>query len=237
MLHHSYSPDLATMPLKAYYDDSGTDDSSQVTVLSGPVMSEQAFVEFEGKWSLLLDSYEIPHPLHMKDFSGGGKHSSLSFGTKREIFGKAAGLINGHKFFSVSIGIPQQLFDSLLPKKVRKRQFGPYVLAFISAVLANKAVLDKSKLYGNRTISYLVDDGSGRCCTNRDGPARGPPTGSSPVEAIRHGSAEGGHPIEDRTAEDDLTPLPGWPPGPEAISDHGRVAEARVLRPALTMGP
>ena len=159
-MHHSYRPDLAAMPLKAYYDDSGTDDSSQVTVLSGPVMSEQAFVEFEGKWSLLLDSYEIPHPLHMKDFSGGGKHSSLSFGTKREIFGKAAGLINGHKFFSVSIGIPQQLFDFLLPKKVRKRQFGPYVLAFISAVLANKAVLDKSKLYGNRTISYLVDDGS-----------------------------------------------------------------------------
>ena len=76
----------------------------------------------------------------------------------------------------------------------------------------------------------------GVVATNRDGPARGPPTGSSPVEAIRHGSAELGHPIEDRTAEDDLTPLPGWPPGPEALSDHGRVAEARVLHPALTMG-
>ena len=69
------------------------------------------------------------------------------------------------------------------------------------------------------------------------GPARCPPTGSSPVEAIRHGSAEGGHPIEDRTAEDDRTPLPGWPPGPEAISDNGRVSEARVLHPALTMVP
>ena len=76
-----------------------------------------------------------------------------------------------------------------------------------------------------------------RCCTNRDWPARCPPTGSSPVEAIRHGSAEGGHPIEDRTAEDDLTPLPGWAPGPEAISDNGRVSEARVLHPALTMVP
>ena len=63
------------------------------------------------------------------------------------------------------------------------------------------------------------------------------PPGSSPVEAIRHGSAEGGHPIEDRTAEDDLTPLPGWPPGPEAISDNGRVSEERVLHPALTMVP
>ena len=77
----------------------------------------------------------------------------------------------------------------------------------------------------------------GRCCTNRDWPARCPPTGSSPAEAIRHWSAEGGHPIEDLTAEDDLTPLPGWPPGPEAISDNGLVSEERVLHPALTMVP
>ena len=31
--------------------------------------------------------------------------------------------------------------------------------------------------------------------------------------AIRHWSAEGGHLIEDFTAEDDLTPLPNWAPG------------------------
>ena len=42
--------------------------------------------------------------------------------------------------------------------------------------------------------------GSGRCCTNRHWPARCPPTGSSPADAIRHWSAEGGHPIEDLTA-------------------------------------
>ena len=60
--------------------------------------------------------------------------------------------------------------------------------------------------------------GSGRCCTNRDWPARCQSTRSSPADAIRHWSTEGGHPIEDLTAEDDLTPqlasaLPGGPPG------------------------
>ena len=48
-------------------------------------------------------------------------------------------------------------------------------------------------------------DVTGRCCTNRDWPARCPPTGSSPADAIRHWSAEGGHPIQDLTAENGLT--------------------------------
>ena len=81
------------------------------------------------------------------------------------------------------------------------------------------------------------DVGRRRCCTNRHGPARCPPTGSSPAEARRHWSAEGGHPIQDLTAEDGLTLLPSWTPGAKASSDDGRVAEARVLHLALTRVP
>ena len=76
-----------------------------------------------------------------------------------------------------------------------------------------------------------------RWCTNCHRPARCSPTGSSPADAIRHWSAESGHPIEDLTAEDDFTPLPGWAPGAKTSSDDGRVAEERVLHPALTMVP
>ena len=76
-----------------------------------------------------------------------------------------------------------------------------------------------------------------RCCTNRDWLARCPPTGSSPADAIRHWSAEGGHPIQDLTAENGLTPLPSWTPGAKAIADDGLVAEERSLHPALTMVP
>ena len=76
-----------------------------------------------------------------------------------------------------------------------------------------------------------------RCCTNPHWPARCQPTGFSPADAIRHWSAEGGHPIEDFAAEDYLTPLPGWVPGAKAISDDGFVSEDRILHPALTMVP
>ena len=78
---------------------------------------------------------------------------------------------------------------------------------------------------------------AGRCCTNPHWPARCQPTGFSPADAIRHWSAEGGHPIEDFAAEDYLTPLPGWAPGAKAISDDGLVSEERILHPALTMVP
>ena len=67
--------------------------------------------------------------------------------------------------------------------------------------------------------------------------ARGQSTGSSPADAIRHWSGEGGHPIQDLTAENGLTPLPSWTPGAKAIADDGLVAEERVLHPALTMVP
>ena len=111
------------MPLNAYYDDSGTDAASKVTVIGGPVMSEGAFMDFDGDWIQLLDFYRISPPLHMKDFSGRGKHSGLSVGVRRELFGKAASLINEYKLFSVSIGISQPAFNSLLPRKICGRQF------------------------------------------------------------------------------------------------------------------
>ena len=57
-----------------------------------------------------------------------------------------------------------------------------------------------------------------RCCTNRHWPARCPPTGFLPADAIRRWSAEGGHPIQDLTAENDLTPLPRWAPGGSPLS-------------------
>ena len=91
-------------------------------------------------------------------------------------------------------------------------------------------------LDSERGIAWRTAD-SRRCCTNRHEPVRCPPTGSSPADAIRHWSAEGGHPIQDLTAENGLTPLPSWTPGTKAIADDGLVAEKRILHPALTMVP
>ena len=97
-------------------------------------------------------------------------------------------------------------------------------------------VADGLSLPGGRALTHRAATPR-RCCTNRHWPARCQPTGFSPADAIRHWSAEGDHPIDNRTAEDGLTPLPSWAPGAKAISDDGLVAEERVLHPALTMVP
>ena len=159
-MHHSYRPDLAAMPLEAYYDDSGTDATSRTTVIGGPVMSEQAFVEFEEKWSLLLESYDIPHPLHMKDFFQKGKHGGLPTNVKRELFGKVAKLINKFKFFSISVGVSQVDFNAAIEGKIRQKLIGPYAFAFFNAVITNRKICSQSTLYKKRTISYLLDHGS-----------------------------------------------------------------------------
>ena len=92
---------------------------------------------------------------------------------------------------------------------------------------------------GDRMTWSLADPvaSEGRCCMNRHWPARCPPTECLPADTRRRWSAKGGHPIQDLTAEDDLTPLPGWAPGAKTSSDDGRVAEERVLHSALTMVP
>ena len=80
----------------------------------------------------------------------------------------------------------------------------PAVERFDIRVLVRLARLDQAQRDAARMRP--CQHGARRCCTNRQWPARGQSTGSSPADAIRHWSAEGGHPIEDLTAENGLTP-------------------------------
>jgi len=65
---HQEDDNQAMTFLTAYYDDSGSDETSPITTIGGPVMSKEQFKEFGREWSELLDSYRVPNPLHMTDF-------------------------------------------------------------------------------------------------------------------------------------------------------------------------
>ena len=95
-----------------------------------------------------------------------------------------------------------------------KEQVRTGIYIGLGDAVRNKALFDAlsascetiEREFGEPLKWERLDDKLGRCCTNRHWPARCPPPGSSPADTIRHWSAEGGHPIQDRTAENGLTP-------------------------------
>jgi hypothetical protein len=55
--------------LKAFLDDSGTHDHSDVIVMAGVIASEGAWSILEPQWQRLIEKYEIPKGLHMSKCS------------------------------------------------------------------------------------------------------------------------------------------------------------------------
>jgi hypothetical protein len=90
-----------------------------------------------------------------------GKHCGLAYEMKQALFTDAVATINKHKLYSLSIGVPNEKFRSLLSEDVRRELMGPYAFAFFSMVLSNQLFSKKiTKDIGHlEAIAYLVDHG------------------------------------------------------------------------------
>ena len=161
LMHHRENGDEAMTFLTSYYDDSGSDDLSPVTAIGGPVMLKEACIAFNTVWLKLLEQYRVFGPLHMTDFVRPyGKHIGMHFELKLALFSEIARLINEHKVYSVSVGIPQPDFRAAMPEEVRKELIGPYALAFFCAVMINQGVARLISDKETVVMAYLVDHGS-----------------------------------------------------------------------------
>jgi hypothetical protein len=122
------------------------------------VFSRIQFKAFRKRWSVLLQKYRIPEPLHMADFvRPNGQHVGIGKEMKLSLFRDASKLINSHKLYSFSISIPLADFNALMTKDMRKMISGPYSFAFFSAVLFNSSVAEKKGF--DERVAYLVDRG------------------------------------------------------------------------------
>jgi Protein of unknown function (DUF3800) len=158
LLHHSEADDCLVTSLTAYFDDSGSDETSSLVTIGGPVMSRIQFKEFSVRWERMLAKHRISAPLHMTDFVRPGKYCTRGSEMKRALFGDVARLTNEHKLYSVSVGVPQGEFKTELSEDVRNNLIGPYGFAFFAAVSLNFVTCGLLKT-GDRRISYLVDRG------------------------------------------------------------------------------
>lgn len=147
------------MFLTSYYDDSGTDDLSPLTVIGGPTMPKDMADGLTDAWPNLLHLYRIENQLHMTDFvRPHGKNIGMHYEMKIAFFSEVARTINEHKQYSLSIVVPQADFKSLVPALARKEFMGPYAFAFFLAVMANQGVATHRRDRDTVT-AYLVDDG------------------------------------------------------------------------------
>jgi hypothetical protein len=167
LLHHSEDDGDVVLGLKWYLDDSGSDDGSPLVTCGGVAMDRINFKHFSARWAKMYEKYKhkffgyvFEPPLHMKDFFGTGKYAGLRPEFKRTIFLDVAEIVNAHKFYSMSIAVPQNDYVSQLPENVRKVLIGPYALAFMSLMLGHQYVSERHA-QGPTKAAYLVDCGFG----------------------------------------------------------------------------
>lgn len=151
---------ILMLGLTAYFDDSGSDDNSELVTTGGPVMSRIQAKAFSLRWMKMLVRFQIEPPLHIKEFYGNGRYATWYPEFKRALCWDISRLVNEHKLYSVSIAISQADFKSTLSEEVRKSLIGPYAFAFFSAVSSHQT-LCKQLNSGSFTISYLGDSGFG----------------------------------------------------------------------------
>jgi hypothetical protein len=68
-----------------YFDESGTDDQSPVTVVGGVILDRRGFLAFGKEWKVLLKKHSIPH-VHMKAFQRHGELGALTSSQRESIF-------------------------------------------------------------------------------------------------------------------------------------------------------
>ncbi len=121
-------------------------------------MNKPRFLEFNFDWDKMLKEFRV-HRIHMTDFVRPyGQYSTMLPEMKKALFPTVSKFINRKKDYSLSIGIPQADYKSLLSTEVCHELMGPYAMAFFTAVLANREAL-KIRNYNNK-VAYLVDKGS-----------------------------------------------------------------------------
>ena|SRR5450755_3456556 len=123
-MHQSDDPQRQALAVTCYCDDSGSHEESKVAVVGGVLMNKPSFLHFDQAWDAILKDFRIDG-IHMKDFIRPyGRYVTMAPEMKVALFTSVAKTINEHKIHSVSVGIPQADFKSLLSMEVYRKLMG-----------------------------------------------------------------------------------------------------------------
>jgi hypothetical protein len=104
----------------AYFDESGTHDDAETTVVAGFVSNMTQWEAFSQKWQQALDASHIDY-MHMADFeSRQGQFKGWSEDDKRDLLSRLLPIINEHTFYSIGCTVQKSLFDSIVSDRSKK---------------------------------------------------------------------------------------------------------------------
>lgn len=121
---------------EAYWDDSGTDSSSQTVVAACYVSTQNGWNAFVRQWDQAREEEDFDY-FHMADFAARKELGIKPYcdwdATKRSrVYRRLAGIINENKWVGFGIAIPRDVFEREVPKlpePIRKK-CGKHVFTF-----------------------------------------------------------------------------------------------------------
>ena len=142
----------------AYFDESGTHDGAEVTVVGGFVAEPDKWEQFSKVWQVALDDYGLEY-FHMSEFeSRQGPHATWANAERNELLNRFLDIIHEYVLLSVGIIIPMRSFDQLLSAKAKAICGNAYGLAAIGCWRKlGDAAQDPS---GDAVLAYVMEAGA-----------------------------------------------------------------------------
>lgn len=150
--------DRFMLTLNAYFDDSGTHESSDAIVVAGYISTAEQWSSFNDEWLAALAEWDLAF-FHMTDFAtGAGQYALWTDLQKRDRFARLALIIRRHTLASISAGFLRKAYNQTFDKQTKRYIGGPYTLATTMCFL--DAAERLNPLYPSARIAYVFEDGS-----------------------------------------------------------------------------
>jgi len=160
---HPYNSKLKlTAVLKAFFDESGSDDTPAL-LIAGYVSTESRWERFERRWTEVLESEGIQRGFHMLDFeTGSGEFRGPLWTPERKdhLFRQLAEIIGREAMFEVAAGVSISDFkavSSRVGKRFRANIKTPYALCVLLCI--THITLWARKRWRNEEVALVFDQG------------------------------------------------------------------------------
>ncbi|MFZ3213792.1 MAG: DUF3800 domain-containing protein [Terriglobales bacterium] len=158
MLHNSGDPELETLALRLYLDESGGDDpGTPDAVVGGMLIARVRFLAFEDAWDEILKKHTIEPPLHMKEFSPNGRFAKVSHSCREALFRDVADAIRSHRVGSISASVSNAEYRKKVPAEARK-VFSVYGMCFLLAAFGTQVIAAANSHH--QRIPIIMDSGN-----------------------------------------------------------------------------